>query len=415
MKNMRVVVTGIGVVTPLGNDINTLWKNLTKGVCGITKVDDPLYDQLPSKVWGKITGFDATAYGMEAGFVRKQDKFVLYALAAARQAVDQSGIISGENVAPDRLGVYFGTGIGGFDTTCKEAVKMENEGPKWISPHFIPVMIPNIAAGNIALRNNAQGPCLSGGTACATGTQMIGEAYRAIKHGYADVIITGGSEATCIPIAIAAFGNMKALTKSEDPLRASLPFNADRNGFVLSEGAGALVLESYEHAVKRGAAILAEVSGYGSTCDAYHVTAPRPDGTTQAKAIKDALKEARFCGRRDLLYVNAHGTGTPLNDKSETKALHLAMGRNAGKALISSTKSMLGHMLGAAGAVEAIIAILALRHGMVPPTIGLDKIDPECDLNYTPNKAVKAPLTIAASDSLGFGGHNSCLVFRKMD
>lgn len=412
---MRVVVTGLGVVTPLGNDISTLWKNLRKGVCGISKVDDPLYDQLPSKVWGKITDFNASDFGMEPAFARKQDKFVLYAIAAAGQAVSQSGIVSGENVNPERFGVYFGTGIGGFETTCREAVKMEKDGPKWISPHFVTSMIPNIAAGNIALRNNAQGPCFSGGTACATGSQLIGEAYRAIKHGYADVIITGGSEAACIPITLAAFGNMKALTKSENPLRASLPFNTDRNGFVLSEGAGALVLESYEHATKRGATILAEVCGYGDTCDAFHITAPRPDGTTQAKAIKKALKEARFCGRRDLLYINAHGTGTPLNDKSETKAFHLALGRNAGKAIISSTKSMLGHMLGAAGAVEAVISILALRDGIVPPTIGLDKTDPECDLNYTPNKAVKAPLTIAASDSLGFGGHNSCIVFRKME
>lgn len=412
---MRVVVTGIGVVTPLGNNIDTLWKNLKKGVCGITKVDDPLYDLLPSKVWGRVKDFNAADYGIEPGFARKQDKFVLYAIAAAKQAVQQSGIVSGDNVAPDRFGVYFGTGIGGFETICKESVKMENDGPKWISPHFVTAMIPNIAAGNIALRNNAQGPCFSGGTACATGTHMIGEAYRAIKHGYADVIITGGSEAPCMPITLAAFGNMKALTKSENPRRASLPFNADRDGFVLSEGAGALVLESYEHAIKRGATILAEVCGYGSTCDAYHITAPRPDGTTQAAAIRSALKEARFCGRKDLLYVNAHGTGTPLNDKSETLAFHLALGRNAGKALISSTKSMLGHMLGAAGAVEAVISVLALRDGTVPPTIGLDNIDPECDLNYTPNKAVKAPLTIAASDSLGFGGHNSCIVFRKME
>lgn len=292
---------------------------------------------------------------------------------------------------------------------------MENDGPKWVSPQFVTSIISNIAAGHIAIRNNAHGPCFSISTACATGTHTIGEAYRAIKHGYADVIITGGSEAPCVPMAVAAFGNMKALTKSEDPLRASLPFNVERGGFVIAEGAGALVLESYDHAVKRGATILAEVCGYGSTCDAFHVTAPRPDGTTQAAAIKLALKEAKFCGRHDTIYVNAHGTGTQLNDTCETLAFHLALGRNAGKAHISSTKSMTGHMLGAAGAVEAVASIMALREGVVPPTIGLDKIDPGCDLNYTPNKAAKAPLTIAISDSLGFGGHNSCIAFRKSE
>ena len=412
---MRVVVTGMGVVSPVGNDVKTFWKNITKGVCGISKVDDPLYDELPSKVWGRVKDFNPAEYGIEPALARKSDKFAVYAIAAAYQAVKQSGIISGENVAPDRFGVYFGSGIGGFDTIRKESIKMENEGPKWISPQFITAMIPNIAAGHIAIRNNAQGPCFSISTACATGTHMIGEAYRAIKHGYADVIITGGAESPCFPMSLAAFGNMKALTKAEDPMRASLPFNADRGGFVLAEGAGALVLESYEHAVKRGATILAEVCGYGSTCDAYHVTAPRPDGTTQAAAIKMALKEAKFCGRRDTVYVNAHGTGTQLNDSGETKAFHIAFGRNAKKAHISSTKSMTGHMLGAAGAVEAVASILALRDDIIPPTIGLDKIDPECDLDYTPNKAVKAPLTIAVSDSLGFGGHNSCLAFRKAE
>lgn len=412
---MRVVVTGMGIISPIGNDIKTYWKNLVGGVCGITKIEDPLYDELPAKVWGLVKDFNPDAFGIEPAMVRKQDKFSLYAIAAAKQAVDQSGIVSGENVDPSRFGVYFGSGIGGFETMRRDSVKMENDGPKWVSPHFVPTMIPNIAAGHIAIRNNAQGPCFSISTACATGTHCIGEAYRAVKHGYADVIITGGAEAPCVPMSVAAFGNMKALTKETDPLRASLPFNVDRGGFVLAEGAGALVLESYDHAVKRGATILAEVCGFGSTCDAYHVTAPRPDGSTQAAAIKAALKEAGYCGRRDVLHINSHGTGTTLNDSSETKAFHIALGRNAGKAIINSTKSMTGHMLGAAGAAEAIAAILALREGVVPPTIGLDKQDPACDLNYTPLKAVKAPLTIAASDSLGFGGHNSCVAFRKVE
>ena len=412
---MRVVVTGMGIISPIGNDIKTYWKNLVGGVCGITKIEDPLYDELPSKVWGLVKDFNPDAFGIEPAMVRKQDKFSLYAIAAAKQAVDQSGIVSGENVDPSRFGVYFGSGIGGFETIRRDSVKMENDGPKWVSPQFVPTMIPNIAAGHIAIRNNAQGPCFSISTACATGTHCIGEAYRAVKHGYADVMITGGAEAPCVPMSVAAFGNMKALTKEQDPLRASLPFNVDRGGFVLAEGAGALVLESYDHAVKRGATILAEVCGFGSTCDAYHVTAPRPDGSTQAAAIKAALKEAGYCGRRDVLHINSHGTGTTLNDSSETKAFHIALGRNAGKAIINSTKSMTGHMLGAAGAAEAIAAILALREGVVPPTIGLDKQDPACDLNYTPLKAVKAPLTMAISDSLGFGGHNSCVAFRKVE
>lgn len=412
---MRVVVTGMGVISPVGNDVKTFWKNLVKGVCGIEKIDDPLYDELPAKVWAKLKDFNPADYGVPPVAVRKQDMFSVYALAAAAQAMEQSGIVSGENVDPMRFGVYFSSGVGGFETIRRESVKMENEGPRWVSPMLVTSLITNIAAGHIAIRYNAQGPCFSISTACATGTHSIGEAYLAIKHGKADVIVAGGSESPCVPLAVAAFGNMKALSKSTDPKRASLPFNSERDGFVLGEGAGALVIESYDHAVKRGATILAEICGYGCTCDAYHITAPRPDGTTQAAAIKEALTQAKYCGRKDVLYVNAHGTGTPLNDTGETRAFHLALGRNAKKAIISSTKSMTGHMLGAAGAIEAIAAIEALRDGTVPPTIGLDKIDPECDLNYTPNKAVKAPLTIAISDSLGFGGHNSCVAFRKAE
>lgn len=402
----------MGVISPIGNDVNTFWANLKKGVCGIQKIESEFYDQLPSKVWSLVKDFKAEDYGIETAFVRKQDLFSQYAVASAWQAVQQSGLISGENIESSRFGVYYGSGIGGFQTNYAGCVNMDHNGPKWVSPMFIPTTITNIAAGHIAQRNNAQGPCFSISTACATSTHTLGEAYRAIKHGYADAIITGGSEAACIPMAIASFGNMKALSKSEDPLRASLPFHADRSGFVMSEGAAALVLESYDHAIKRGATILGEVCGYGSTCDAYHFTAPRPDGTTQAAAMKAAAKQAGFCGRRDTMYINAHGTGTPMNDACETKAIHLALGRNAGKAHISSTKSMTGHMMGATGAVEALACLLALKEGIVPPTIGLDKIDPECDLDYTPLKAVKAPLTIALNNSLGFGGHNACVAFR---
>lgn len=412
---MRVVVTGMGVVSPIGNDIKTYWKNLSKGVCGIDRIDDPLVGELPCKVWALVKDFDPSLYGIEPAMVRKQDKFTLFGIAAAEQAVRQSGIKSGENVNPSRLGVLFGSGVGGFYTIEKETARMETEGPKWISPQFIPSMVTNTAAAYISIRNNAQGPCLSISTACATSTHSIGEAFRTIKHGYADVMICGGSEAPCFPMAVAAFGNMKALTKSDDPLRASLPFNSQRSGFVLGEGGGALVLESYEHAVARGAKILAEVTGFSSSSDAYHITAPRMDGTTQAAAIKEALRQSHYCGRHDLLHINSHGTATAMNDVVETKAFHLALGRNAGKAIINSTKSMTGHLLGGAGAIEAIAAILALQNQLVPPTIGLDEVDPECDLNYTPNKAISAPITIAVSDSLGFGGHNSCLAFRLVD
>ena len=273
-------------------------------------------------------------------------------------------------------------------------------------------MIANIAAGNIAIRNKAYGPCLPVVTACATSTHAIGEAYRAIRHGYADAIIAGGSEAAVIPLAVAGFANAKALSRSEDPKYASLPFNRNRGGFVLAEGAAMLVLEEYEHAIARGAEILAEVCGYGNTCDAYHVTAPRPDGTTQAAAIRQALDEAGY-GSDDVLYINAHGTGTALNDPAETLAFKLALGADAYKAHISSTKGATGHLLGAAGAVEAVASVLALKNGIVPPTINLDEADPECDLDYTPDIPVKAPLTIAISDSLGFGGHNGCVAFRK--
>lgn len=413
----RVVVTGMGIISPVGNDIGTYWDNLKEGVCGIDYIRSIPTDGLLSKIAGEIKDFNPAEYGIEPAFARKQDKFTLYAVAAASQAVSQSGLSSDSekgNIDPMRLGVYVGSGIGGFNTMVRETEKMSKEGAKWVSPLFVPTMISNIAAGNIAIRHNACGPCLPVVTACATSTHAIGEAFRAVKYGYADAVITGGTEAAVIPIAIAGFANAKALSRSEDPAYASLPFNRNRGGFVIAEGAAILVLEEYGHAKARGAEILCEVCGYGNTCDAHHVTAPRPDGKTQAAAIRTALEEAGFTWE-DVLYINAHGTGTPLNDVSETAAFKLALGEYAYKAHISSTKGSTGHMLGAAGGAEAIASILALMEGTVPPTINLDDIDPECDLNYTPNKAVKADLTIAASDSLGFGGHNGCIVFRKYD
>jgi 3-oxoacyl-[acyl-carrier-protein] synthase II len=412
--NRRVVVTGTGVITPVGNDVNTYWKNLLEGVCGIDFIQSFPTDDLPVKIAGEVKDFNPADYGIEAPFARKQDKFTLFAVAAAWQAMNESGLKSGEdgNIDPFRLGVYVGSGIGGFATQIRETEKILSEGPKWVSPLFIPTMIANIAAGNIAIRNNACGPCLPVSTACSTSTHAVGEAYRAIKHGYADAIIAGGTEAVILPLGLAGFANAKALSRSEDPKYASLPFNKNRGGFVMSEGAAVLVLEEYEHAVARGAEIIAEVCGYGNTCDAHHVTAPRPDGTTQAAAFRNALDEAGYTSD-DVLYINAHGTGTALNDVCETNAFKLALGDDAYKAHISSIKGSIGHMLGAAGAVEAVATVLALKNGIVPPTINLDEIDPECDLNYTPNKPVKADLTIAMSDSLGFGGHNSCVVFRK--
>ena len=410
----RVVVTGMGVITPVGNDVRTYWANLLEGVCGIDFIKSIPTDDLPVRIAGEIKDFNPADYDIETPFARKQDKFTIYAVAASWQAVRQSGLDSSEegNIDPFRFGVYVGSGIGGFTTQVRETEKLIKEGAKWVSPLFIPTMIANIAAGNIAIRNQACGPCLPVVTACATSTHAIGEAYRAIKHGYADAIIAGGSEAAVIPLGIAGFANAKALSRAEDPKYASLPFNRNRGGFVMAEGAAMLVLEEYEHAKARGAEIIAEVCGYGNTCDAHHVTAPRPDGVTQAAAIRQALDEAGYSSE-DVLYINAHGTGTALNDTSETAAFKLALGDDAYKVHISSIKGSTGHMLGAAGAVEAVATVLALKEGIVPPTANLDEVDPECDLNYTPCKAVKADLTIGISDSLGFGGHNGCVAFRK--
>lgn len=413
----RVVVTGMGVISSVGCNVEKFWDSLVNGVCGITRITYFPTDDLPAKVAGEIHDFDPAEQGIEPQFVRRQDKFTVYAVAAANQAMKQAGLCAkpvdgGEaNIDPYRLGVYVGTGIGGWNTEALEYKKLYEEGPRWISPTFSATMIPNIASGNIAIRHGANGPALSVAAACATSTIAIGEAYRAIKHGYADAIIAGGSEAVVTPMSVAAFGNSKALTKVEDPGHACLPFNADRAGFVLADGAAVLVLEEYEHAKARGANIIAEICGYGHTNDAHHVTAPNPTGETQARAFSDCLKEAGYTPE-DVVHINAHGTGTHLNDACETKMIKIAMGEAAYKAHICSTKSMTGHSLGAAGAVEAVASILALRDGIVPPTINLDNPDPECDLDYTPNVAKKADLTLAVSNSLGFGGHNCTVAFR---
>ncbi len=413
MEN-RVVITGLGVVSPVGNNVTDFWNSLVEGKCGIDLIKGFEEYELPVSVAGQVKDFNPEADGLERNDIRRNDKFCIFALAAAAQAMTDSGLKSGENIEPERLGVYIGSGIGGMDTFVNETEKLLNEGVRRISPLFVPMMISNIASGNVAIKHNAQGVCLPVVTACATGTTAVGEAYRAIKHGYADAIIAGGAEASINPLAIGGFANSKALSRSEDPLKASIPFNANRNGFVMGEGAGVLILESLESAQKRGAKIYAEVVGYGNSCDAHHVTAPSPDGIPAARAIKQSLTEAGFDPEKDLLYINAHGTSTPLNDKTETAAIKLAMGEEAArKAIISSTKSMTGHMLGATGAVELIAATLTVKNGIVTPTIGLDEPDPECDLDYTPNFARKADVTIAISNSLGFGGHNGCVAVRK--
>ena len=401
----------MGVVSPVGNDLETTWNNLINGVCGIAPIKSFDTTDLPVKIAGELKDFDPIASGVDKAFAKRNDRFAIYAMAAAYQAMKDNEDLQ---LDPSRLGVYIGSGIGGFDTILREITKMNAEGPRWVSPLMIPTMIGNMASGSVAIRYNAQDPCVPIVTACATGTHSVGEAYRAIKHGYADAIITGGCEAGINPISIAGFANCKALTKAEDPLRASLPFNKNRGGFVIAEGAGILLLEEYEHAKQRGAKIYAEVCGYGNSCDAYHSTAPRPDGTTQSLAIKQALDEAGYKAGESL-YINAHGTGTPMNDSGETKAIKIAMGEEeARRAHISSTKSEMGHALGAAGGIELVASVMALNTGIIPPTIGLDEPDPECDLDYTPNKAIQTNIDIAISNSLGFGGHNACVAIRKV-
>ncbi len=404
----RVVITGLGIISPVGNNIPDYFENLCQGVCGIGPITHFDTEGYKVHLAAEVKDFNPADYGLEN--TRRMDLYTQYAMAAARQAAEDSGIVGA--VEPDRLGVYVGSGIGGIHTFAAETEKLLNRGPGRVSPLFIPMMIANIAAGNIAMAMDAQGPCLPVVTACATSTHTIGEAFHAIAHGYADAIFAGGSEAAVEPLAIAGFTNCQALSLSEDADAASLPFDARRKGFVIGEGAGILVLEEYEHAKARGAKIYAEICGYGNTCDAHHITAPRPDGQCASRAIQLAAQEAGLSDA-DSIYINAHGTGTPLNDSSETTAIKLALGEQAAKkAAISSTKSMTGHMLGAAGAAEAIVCALALKEGILPPTIHYEQPDPACDLDYVPNEARKAQASLALSTSLGFGGHNACLAFR---
>ena len=411
MTERRVVVTGMGCVTPLGNDLPTTWNNLVAGKNGIgpiTKFDTTAFK---AKLAAEVRDFDPKLY-MEKPQILHSDLYAQLAMAAAVQAMEDSGIAG--TMPGERMGVYIGTGIGGIQTFEAEHSKLLNKGPRRVSAYFIPMMIANIASSMIAIRYGCMGPAMPAVTACASGSNAIGEALRVVRHGYADAMICGGAEATVTPLAAAGFCNMQALSTSEDPDAASLPFDARRGGFVMGEGSGVLILEEYEHAKARGAKIYGEICGYGSTNDAYHITAPHPDGVGGARAMADALREAGYTGD-ELVYVNAHGTGTHLNDAIETMALKKAFGEElARKLLISSTKSMTGHMLGAAGAVEAIVSLKALEDGVVPPTINLREADPACDLDYVPGTARTAPVTLALSNSLGFGGHNACLTFRKL-
>lgn len=410
----RVFITGVGCITPLGNDVNTLWNNLINGVCGIDFITKLDREQLPVKVAAEVKNFNPEEFGIDKTMIRHNDTFALYALAAAAQAMQDSGLRVGEDVDPRRMGTAIGSGIGGIMTFEREHANKLQYGLRRISPLFIPEMISNIAGGNVAITYNAQGPNIPVVTACATGTHSVGEAYRLIHEGRADAVITGGTESAICEMAVGGFSNMKALTTSDDPMAASLPFDARRKGFVLGEGCGILVLESEELAKRRGAKLYAEVCGYGNTCDAHHYTAPHPECRGGAESMRLALEEAGF-KNGEHLYINAHGTGTPLNDKGETKGIKAALGETeARKAVISSTKSMHGHMLGATGAVELIISALALKNGVIPPTIHLDQPDPECDLDYTPHTARQWQADVAISNTFGFGGNNATVALRKI-
>lgn len=406
----------MGVISPIGNNIKTFEENLFAGKCGISKLELPESSDnvgINVKVAGQVKDFDPIAQGLSTTDIRRSDRFSQFAMAASIQAMAESGLSVGENIEASRLGVYVGSGIGGLNTFVNQTKTMAENGAKMVSPLFIPMIIANIGGANVAIRFGAQGPCLTALSACATGTNAVGEAFYAIQRGDADAIIAGGSEAAINPLAIGGFQNARALSLTEDPTKACIPFDARRNGFVIAEGAGILVLEEEEHAKKRGAKILAEVCGYGHTCDAHHITAPAPDGIPASRAMLRALEQANY-QQGETLYINAHGTSTHLNDLGETNAIKLALGEeDAKKAMVSSTKSMTGHMIGAAGAVELIACTLALQNDMVPPTIGLEEADPECDLDYVPGKARKAKLDITLSNSLGFGGHNASVALRK--
>jgi 3-oxoacyl-[acyl-carrier-protein] synthase II len=410
--NRRVVVTGMGAITPIGNSVPEFFDNVQAGKCGIEFINTFDTENFPAKVAAQVKDFEPKNY-MDAKEARRMDRFSQFAVAAAKEAMENSGIDL-EKIDHERFGVIVGSGIGGIGLIEKETKTIIDKGPKRVNPLFIPMTITNMAAGNIAIQYGALGVCTNVVTACATGSNSIGEAFRSIKHGYSDIILAGGTEGSITPLAVAGFTSLTALSTSSDPSRSSIPFDKERDGFVMGEGAGILVLEEYEHALARGAKMYAEVVGYGSTCDAYHITAPASDGAGGARAMKLAMEEAQITSK-DVSYINAHGTSTPTNDRVETIAIKLAMGEDAYKVPVSSTKSMIGHLLGAAGAVEAVICIKAMENNYIPATIGLLVPDEECDLDYVPGVGRNAKLSYTMSNSLGFGGHNATLIFKNLE
>ena len=407
----RVVITGMGAVTPVGNDVQTFWESLKAGKCGIGPITKFDVSDYKVKLAAEVKDFDVTQY-VDKREARRMDVNCHFALAAAQQAVDQAGLKEG-NFDPYRTGVIYGSGVGGLAVAEEEIPKLKEKGPGRVSPLCIPEMIANMAAAYISMRFGFKGENFCPVSACATANHSIGEAMRAIRHGYQDIVVCGGTENGIIPISMAGFQNMKAVHMGEDPTCASIPFDARRSGFVMGEGAGCLVLESLTHAQARGATILTEVAGYGASGDAYHITSPSPDGDAAAHAILGAITDAGLTPA-DVDYINAHGTSTPLNEKYETIAIKKAFGDAAYKVKVSSTKSMTGHLLGGAAAVEAIACVCAIRDGIIPPTIGYQEPDPDCDLDITPNKAVEMPVNVAISNSLGFGGHNATVLFKKV-
>jgi len=410
----RVVVTGMGALTPVGNDVASTWRALIAGASGaanITKFDATTW---PVRFACEVKGFDPLQY-MDRKEAKRADHYTQYAVAASAQAMRQAGLDNGANVDPDRMGVIIGSGIGGLKAFEEQHDVYRERGQSKISPFFIPMFIADIAAGIVSMRFNAKGPNYATVSACATSAHAIGDAFRTIQYGDADIMITGGSEATVTPMAIGGFANMKALSeRNESPATASRPFDATRDGFVMGEGAGVVILEELEHARKRGAKIYAEIVGYGATGDAYHLTAPAPDGEGAQRAMKRALNDAKL-GVGDIQYINAHGTSTPANDLNETKAIKAVFGDTANDIHVSSTKSATGHMLGAAGAVEFIVCTHVVRECTIPPTINYETPDPELDLNYTPNKSAKRDVRAALSNSFGFGGHNVALAVRRFE
>jgi 3-oxoacyl-[acyl-carrier-protein] synthase II len=411
----RVVITGIGVVSPIGNDLETFWKNLTEGRSGIRRITSLQTEGYDCKIGGEVIGLDAAKYFRNPKDARRADRFTHLSMAASKMAVEHSGIdFSRED--PFRMGVLVGSGIGGLDTLERQHEVLIRKNPSRVSPFTIPMMITNIASGLISMEYGLQGPNMCIVTACATANNNIGEAWRMIKFDDADAIIAGGAEASITTMGLAGFGNMKALSfRNDEPERASRPFDVGRDGFVMGEGAGVVILEELEHARKRGAEILGELVGYGVSADAYHMTSPHPDGIGASKCMDNAIRHAKL-NPENVDYVNAHGTSTPLGDLCETRAIKRTFGNHAkSQLLVSSTKSMTGHLLGAAGGVELAACVLAIREGVVPPTINLEDQDPECDLDYVPNQAREVKIRTAISNSFGFGGHNASLVVREFD